>query len=109
MASIKKYEEKAARASAKKRANKMQMQELASGAILGFAEGYAVKQGVAFVEDGFGPLKFSYIQAGLGYYLSTKKSGRTREVGSAMAVIGLYKIGRDLAEGFDLGGLLGGE
>ncbi len=106
--SIKKYEEKAARQSAKKRARKMQMQELAAGAIIGAAEGLAEKNGVTFVTEGLGPVKFSYIQAGAGFFLATKRSGKLREVGSAMAVIGLYKIGKDVAAGFDFGNILGG-
>ncbi len=106
--SIKKYEEKAARASAKKRAMKMQMTELAAGAIIGAAEGLAEKNGVTIVTQGLGPVKFSYLQAAGGLFLATRKSGKLREAGSAMAVIGLYKIGKDVAEGFDFGNILGG-
>lgn len=106
--SIKKYEEKAARQNAKKRAKKMQMTELAAGAIIGAAEGLAEKNGVTFVTEGLGPVKFSYIQAAGGFYLATKRTGKIREFGSAMGVIGLYKIGRDVAAGFDFGNILGG-
>jgi len=108
MSSIKKFEEKAARQSAKKRAEKMQLQEFIAGFAMGAAEGFAEKQGMSLVTDGIGPLKFSYVQAGLGYYLATKKSGKLREAGSAAAVIGLYKIGKDIGTNFELGGFLGG-
>jgi len=107
MSKVQKYEEKAARQTAKKKAERMQMQELMAGAAIGFAEGYAEKAGMTFVTDGFGPVKFSYIQAGLGFYLAKKRTGKLREAGSAMAVIGLWKVGNDLGKGFDLGGLLG--
>jgi len=103
--SIKKYEEKSARQAAKKRAERMQMQEIGAGAIIGAAEGLAKKQGVTFVSDGFGPLKFSWIQAGVGYYLAKKKTGKMREFGSALAVIGAYKATHELAENFDLSAL----
>ena len=108
MSSIKKYEEKAQRESAKKRAEKMQLQGFMYAGALGFAEGYAEKQGWKIVTEGLGPLKLEYIQAAGGYYLASKKKGSERELGSAMATIGLYKIGRNFGSGFELGGFLGG-
>lgn len=108
MSALKKAEEKAQRQSAKKRAEKMQLKGFMYAGALGFAEGYAEKSGWKIVTEGFGPVKFEYLQAVGGYYLATKKKGDERELGEALAMIGIYKIGKGFGGGFELGGFLGG-
>jgi len=105
---VEKNEQKEARERAKKSAKKMQLQEFMYAGGIGLVEGYAEKSGFSIITDGLGPLKFEYLQAIGGYLLATKKSGKARELGSAMATIGLYKIGKGMGSGFELGGFLGG-
>jgi len=104
---VERMEARDARSRAKKRAEKMQLTEFASGAGIGALEGFAESAGLTFVTEGVGPIKFSYIQTGLGMYLAYKGKGTAREIGSAMGTIGLYKVAKDLTQGFSLGGLLG--
>jgi hypothetical protein len=107
MSTLKQYKTRAANESARKRATKMQLSEFAYAGAIGIGEGLAEQAGVAFVTDGLGPVKFEYIQILAGYYLATKRSGKTRELGSAMATIGIYKTTKSLGSGFSLGGLFG--
>jgi len=104
---VERMESRDARARAKKRAEKMQLTEFASGAGIGAVEGYLESAGFAFITDGIGPVKFEYLQTGLGMYLAYKGKGTAREIGSAMGTIGLYKVAKGFASGFSLGGLLG--
>lgn len=108
MSSIKKYEEKEQRTKAKAKAQKLQMSEFLYAGALGAAEGFAEARGMTIVKDGLGPLKFEYLQLLGGGYLAMKKTGKERELGSALTVIALYKIGKNIGGGLDLGGFLGG-
>lgn len=105
--SLKKYEEKDQRTKAKAKAQKLQMAEFGYAAALGIAEGFAEARGIKFVTEGLGPVKFEWLQLAGGYYLATRKSGKERELGSALAVIGLYKSARNIGQTLDLGNFLG--
>jgi len=104
---VERMESREARSRAKKRAEKMQLTEFASGAGIGAIEGYLEKSGFAFVTDGLGPIKFEYLQTGFGMYLAYKGKGNVREFGSAMGTIGLYKVAKGLTQNLSLDGLLG--
>ena len=97
-----------ARKRAQEKARKLQMQGFLYGGLLGVGEGLAESMGLTFVKEGIGPIKFEYLQAGAGIYMATKKTGDARELGQSLATIGLFKIGKGMASGFDLGDFLGG-
>lgn len=102
--------QKTAKQTALAKAKKLQLTQLGVSAVVGFAEGYAESASISFVTEGFGPLKFEHMQAIGGYWLAMRKGGSpmSREAGSSLANIGLYKIGKGLGGGFSLGGLFGG-
>jgi len=107
MSSLKKYEEKDQRVKAKQKAQKLQMAEFMYAGALGLAEGFAEARGIKIVTEGLGPIKFEWLQLIGGYYLASRKTGKERELGSALAVIGLYKSAKNIGSTLDLGNFLG--
>ena len=103
-----KAEVKEQRGRAKKKAEKLQLQGFMYAGALGFAAGFAESAGLGFVTEGFGPLKFSHLQAIAGFYLS-KKGGDQGEFGEVLATVGIYDSAKDFGRDFSLGGLFGGE
>lgn len=104
---LEKSQNRDARKRAEEKAKKLQVAEFTAAFAVGAVEGFAETMGLTFLTEGFGPLKLEYIQAGAGLYLAFQKKGDMREVGSAMANIGLYKMGRGIGTGLDLSGFLG--